>query len=212
MGKRRLAVLTLALAVGAAFALFPKRTSEEIYEPSIRPIEPGNPCPWRNADRDLTDWFSSGAVPLARDLILSGERLALQERLGRAVRPEEMSLRYYVVQAGSEAAAAPLGYVLPRRMKGPHGAIEFVLGLDPESRIQHFAVQAIREPPDVVAGLERFGLEQHFQGRDVNDDLVGALDSSALSDSALRCARELASEVKAALILWSVGGETVRHH
>src|SRR5262245_24070141 len=114
----RMTLPLLALAVGTigilTWSLVGKKNVETVFEPPSRPIEAGTPCPWRNAESDLTNWFPGATGYETRDLILSGKRLILQERLGRAVLPDEMALHYYSVRAGT----TNLGSVLPRRIKG----------------------------------------------------------------------------------------------
>ena len=88
-------------------------------------------------------------------------------------------------------------------MKGPHGAIEFVLALDSAGKVQHFELQAIREPPEVVQALDAIALEQTFRNKAAGDSIFLDLEVKRPSPAALHCAELIANEVHATLTLWA---------
>jgi hypothetical protein len=188
--------------IGCAAVAYTWRTSREshtVFEPVIPRIESGIQCPWRDAETDLTNWFAGATRFVVQDVVLSGKRLQLQERLGRPVRPEEMALHCYPVLSNE----VQIGAVLTRRLKGEHGAIELALALGPDRRIQHFKVQRIREPTEVVVGLSNCDLEGQLQNKSFEDEIV--FNCARLSPGAKVLSDNLANEVKALLILYDLG-------
>lgn len=210
-----------SLIVGGALALWlvaGSRNDPAPYEPQIKPIEPASPCPWREADRELTNWYPGATGYSAHDLILSGQRAAMQERLGRPLRPEEMALHTYVVASNHTL----LGTVLTRRIKAKHGAIELVVALDRARAVKQLRIQRIREPEDVVNALEQLQLKDRFTGMSVTDDFtiedapnpIQESNAPAARQSALDIAREIAVETKTLLVLLEAGAANSvnRHH
>jgi len=129
----KLACVLTVLAIVAGGALFWRlagtKEVETVFEPPTKILEAGSPCPWRNLESDMTNWFPGATGYEVHDLTLSSQRLVLQQKLGRALLPGEMSLRYYLIDSGT----AHVGSVLPSRVKGPHGAIEIVTAIDGEA-------------------------------------------------------------------------------
>ena len=197
--------------VGLATVLYFRSSSREshaIFEPDVRPVEAATPCPWREAETDTTNWFPGATKYSIRDLVLSGKRLQLQERLGRPLLPEEMALHCYPVLSND----LQIGTVLTRRLKGEHGAIEIALALDMDERIRHFKIQRIREPSETLEALGRCHLEAELKNKSFADRIV--FNCPSLPESAKRLAEMLAGEVQALLILYEVGYSDVRpsHH
>jgi hypothetical protein len=198
MSRGKLAGL-LALALAALGALaYRWRTFHEshaVFEPVIPKIEAKTPCPWRDAETDMTNWFPGATKYLVQDLILSGKRLQLQERLGRPVLSDEMALHCYPVLSNDIS----LGTVLTRRTKGEHGAIEVALALNSDHRVRHFKIQRLREPSEIVEGLTKCDLEKQIENKSSGEEIVfDCPDAKVVSDM-------LAKEVKALLILYEMG-------
>lgn len=171
------------------------RESHTVFEPDVRRVEPVTPCPWRDAETDMTNWFAGATRYFVQDLVLSGKRLQLQERLGRPVRPEEMALHCYPVLSNE----TPLGTVLTRRIKAENGAMEIALALDAEHKVRHFKIQRIREPSTIVDALTRCDLEKQIRSKSASDEIAFICpDAWTLADG-------LAKEVKALLILYDLG-------
>ncbi len=196
--------LVLTLLGSIAAVLYITRSSREpntIFEPDIRPVEAGTPCPWRDADMDLTNWFPGATKYEVRDFVLSAKRLQLQKRLGRSVRPDEMALHCYPVLSND----IQIGLVLTRRLKGEHGAIEVALALVPDHKIHRLKIQRIREPAEIVDALEKCDLEQQLDNKSVKDDVI------FVCPNAQGVAGDLAKEVKALLILYELGYSELSH-
>jgi hypothetical protein len=97
---------------------------------------------------------------------LSGYRDELTRRLGRVPNGDENSLRLYQVWQETNA----LGWVLTRRTKGEHGAIELVLALDCSQRVCGVCLQRMREPALVSAALTDSGWLAAFRGKSAEDE------------------------------------------
>jgi hypothetical protein len=190
-------LFALALAALGAVA-YGWRTSHEshaVFEPVIPKIESRTPCPWRDAETDMTNWFPGATKYLVQDLILSGKRLQLQERLGRPVLSDEMALHCYPVLSNDVS----LGTVLTRRTKGEHGAIEVALALGSSHSVRRFKIQRLREPAQIVEALAKCELEKQIENKSAGEEIVfDCPDAKVVSDM-------LAKEVKALLILYDMG-------
>jgi hypothetical protein len=137
------------------------RTVEVVYQPPSRLVDPAPICPWREPERDVREFFPEANRYETATRILSGKRLELQERLGRAPAPDEASLQLHEVFRGVEK----VGTVLTRRVRGEHGAIELVLAVDGEHCVRGWRVQRLREPETVVAALESAGWRASLSGK-----------------------------------------------
>jgi hypothetical protein len=191
-------IAAILAVLGFAAVTFVWRTSREshsVFEPVIPRIESQTPCPWRDAEADMTNWFPGATRYVVRDLVLSGQRLQLQERLGRPVLSDEMALHCYPVLSNESV----LGTVLTRRMKGEHGAMEVALALSPEHRVRHFKIQRIREPSSIVDAVAKCELQKQIENKSLQDEI--AFDCP----DARTLAENLRKEVKALLILYDLG-------
>lgn len=112
-------------------------------------IEAAPMCPWRNPRADLRVFFPAPSDYRTETRILSGQRLELSRRLGRALLPEESALHLYRVEAGTGLR----GTVMVRRVKGTHGAIEIVVAVDSAGLVRGVRVQRHREPSDAAARI-----------------------------------------------------------
>jgi hypothetical protein len=195
-GRKALLVVLFAVVLGAflSWTLLRERQGSSVYEPPSKKIAVASPCPWRGAESDLTNWFPGATAYAIRDIPLSGQRLQLQERLGRTLQPEEMALHLYVVSSNK----VHLGTVLTRRIKGPHGTIEIALALKPSGEIHQFKIQRMREPKEVAESLERIDLEGRFQGH----TLATFSEREIIPETSSEYAKEIAVVVKALLVLY----------
>jgi hypothetical protein len=123
---------------------------ETVFEPPSRIVEPAPLCPWRQPESDLPIFFPEATRFSRETKVLSGQRLQLQERLGRPATAEENALAVYRVFDNDTA----LGSVLTRRAKGENGAIEMVLAIDRDQTIRHLRLQRIREPDSIAQALQ----------------------------------------------------------
>ncbi len=165
------------------------------------------PCPWRDAQTDMTNWFPGATRYYIADQILSGKRIELQKRLGRSLTADENRLHMYTVTSNS----TEIGTVLTRRVKGKNGVVEIVLGLDPDKRISHFKIQRMREPQDVTDGLASLKLEEQLRGKDAASDFSEIKTESTVPDSAA-CASHIVDGVRTLLVLHDAGQSNLPHH
>ena len=206
-------LLALVFGVTATFLFTTSRETNTVYEPPIKHIEPASPCPWRDADKDMTHWFPGATGYQTRDLILSDKRTEMRAQLGRELYPEEMALHTYLVMSNE----VQLGTVMTRRIKGEHGAIEFAMAIDPQNKLKSLKIQRIREPDATVNDLARYNLEQRFAGFSATNNFTAELlPGNRTANSAHDIARAIASEVKASLVLLeagsTAGASPHRHH
>lgn len=193
------------MAAACAAYHYASSSRETIFEPTIKTIETQTPCPWSNAETELTNWFPGATGYSVQDVALSGKRLELQRRLGRPLLPEDMELHSYAVSSNGSV----IGTVLTRRIKGEHGAIELALALDSASRIEHFKIQSCREPTEIINALKEVHLESRLQHKTVQDDF--AFDFHDIPGSAHKIALQLTEAVKTLLILQEAGCHEVHH-
>jgi hypothetical protein len=196
MMRSVLLALLVALCV-SALVLAKHRPLETLPTKGLVVIpEAAPPCPWRNAQADLTNWFPGATGYSISDQILSGKRLELQKRLGRSLLPEENALHIYIIARNT----APLGTVLTRRFKGSGGAMEIALALDPQNTISAFKIQRMREPREIVQALEALNLDEQLQGKSVNDDLR-AIDTRNAPPTVKDLAINILEAVRSLLVL-----------
>ena len=136
-------------------------SSEVFSDAEAKPPEAAPLCPWREPERDLKMVFPTATGYKVETKILSGLRLELGERLGRAPVPDENAFHFYSVYREE----APLGTVLTRRIKGEHGAIELVLATDLERRVCGLHFQRLREPELIARALESAEWRHSFVGK-----------------------------------------------
>lgn len=126
-------------------------------------------CIWRNPERTMVRLF-----PEAKDYRTITKKIdpdslkAIEARAGRLL-PGQRDLFQYFELTGPDGAL--LGYVFAGSQKGEYGAIEFVSGLDKESRIKGVYIQRSREKESEFKSREF--LDQ-FKG--LAADKVGALE------------------------------------
>jgi hypothetical protein len=136
-------------------------SSETFSDQKAKPPEAAPLCPWREPERDLKMLFPAATGYKVERRILSGWRLELGGRLGRAPAPDENAFRFYSIYREE----TPLGTVLTRRIKGEHGAIELVLATDLERRVCGLHFQRLREPAPITCAIENAEWRQAFAGK-----------------------------------------------
>jgi hypothetical protein len=201
--RRRALVLGVAtvglLTAGAVWLYTNPGPAEEVFRPRA-PVEAPPLCPWRQPEADLRALFAGATGYQTETRILSGQRVELAERLGRAPEPDEHSLHLYRVRAGE----ATIGTVLTRRVKGEFGAIELVLAVDPDGRVRAVRLQRLREPQPAAAALENADwLGQFAGGSTASDWRLGGLVPTVPS-SAAASAQAIVDGVRGLLILLDV--------
>jgi hypothetical protein len=166
--RKQLLIGALVLAAGVAiigWRTSNRLSSETFSETSATPPEAAPLCPWRDPESDLKRFFPE-ATSYERDTrILSGRRLELAERLGRAPTGDENALRIYRVYR----VQTPLGTILTRRVKGDYGAIELVLAADTNRSVVGLRLQRLREPESIAEALQDPAWQRAFMGKHAND-------------------------------------------
>lgn len=171
--------------------------------PASGPSSPGL-VPWRDPVGDVGRFFPGGIAGRSETRILSHRRLELTQRLGRPPVGDDLLLRLYPVRR----AGALLGYVMVRRVKGEHGALELVLAVTPEGRVRGCRLQRSREPHAVGAALQRF--LPAFDGKRVSDSWRIGGDLPAVPAVARRSAAAVADGARTALILLQLGDQDTK--
>jgi hypothetical protein len=167
-----------------------------LFDPPVRPIESAPLCPWREPEMDLPTFFPEGASYITETRVLSGLRVELTKSLGRAPEPEENALTLHRIFAGSEK----IGFVLTRRVKGEHGAIELVLALNPSGEVLGVRLQRLREPDPIASQVQQAAWLARFRGR-THDRGWDSDDVSALAEEARPSARAIREGVRSLLVL-----------
>jgi hypothetical protein len=189
MGLRAVRVATIVGIVALSAWILPTQFGShvEVFDPPIQHIEAAPLCPWREPETDRQEFFPNATSHLAETRILSAFRVELQAQLGRQPEPEENSLLRYRILEGTH----PMGWVLTRRAKGEHGAIEVVVALNTLGDVQGIALQRMREPDRIAkqltdsAWLNRFRGRTYTQGWNTND-LDGIIPEARISAAAIR--------------------------
>jgi hypothetical protein len=146
--------------------------------------------------------------------ILSGLRLELGERLGRAPAPDENAFHFYTIYREE----TPLGTVLTRRIKGEHGAIEMVLATDPERRVCGLHFQRLREPEPITRAIENAEWRRSFAGKRADSPWKLGEDVPAVPMEARASAEAVLEGARSLLILLETADhaqitrKAVEHH
>ena len=178
--------------------------SEPPVEVKAAPPPAAPMCPWREPDADLKLFFPGADRCEIETRILSGLRVELAARLGRAPTGDENALRSYRICQGTNA----LGCVLTRRVKGTHGAIEIVLAVDPENRMRGLRLQRLREPESIAAALQNPDWLRAFAGKQADDSWKLGGDIPEVPADATESAGAIVAGVRSLLILLSTAGQS----
>jgi len=161
------------------------------------PPESAPICPWREPEADLKRLFPHATRYEARTCILSGLRLELAERLGRPPTGDENALRLYQAYRDD----TPLGFVMTRRVKGDHGAIELVLAVDAQQSVSSLHLQRWREPEAVAQALQDPAWLAAFSGKNAGSPCRIGEDLPAVRPAARASAQAIAEGVHSLLVL-----------
>lgn len=196
-----------ALAGIAALTLWwvrvPLHDPVEVFDPPIRHLDAAPLCPWREPEADRLRFFPGSTGHAAETSILSGQRVEIEKQLGRRPAPDENALLRHRVLAGTQV----VGFVLTRRVKGEHGAIELVVALDPGGRIEGVTIQRWREPPAVTTELAQPTWLGRFRGRTADRGWDAEdLDLQALPSEARASAAAIREGIRSLLVLQAAAG------
>ena len=196
----RLAVLFVALGIIAGIWIF--------WVPARRPLTKGESkisargentplCPWREPQQDLKALFPEASAYATETRILSGFTAPLQKRLGRSMTVDENPLRIHRATDG----ARRVGAILVKRVKGEHGGIELVMGLDNDGRVRGVLIQSQREPDSVAQIIAT--LLPHFAGKTAKSPFKPGDDLPEVAPEARVTATAVAEGVRSTLIVFS---------
>ena len=117
--------LAAVLAV-VGWRLAQAATQETLVETRARPPEAAPFCPWREPQADLQRLFPTATRHETETRILSGRRLELTRRLGRAPTGDENALHLYRIYRDN----APLGTIVTQRVKVGDQVAHLAIGVD----------------------------------------------------------------------------------
>lgn len=113
------------------FSFAPMSYAEEAYM-----------CIWRNPERTMVRIFPDAMDYKTITKKISSENLQkIEEKAGELLPGQREVFQYYELM-GDDAS---LGYIFASTQKGEYGAIEFVFGVDKESKITGIYIQRSRE-------------------------------------------------------------------
>jgi hypothetical protein len=187
-----LAVLAILL-----WRFAPSHESEAQLESKASPPEAAPLCPWREPQADMQALFPDATRYESETRILSGRRLELAERLGRMPTGDENTLRLNRIYRDQVC----LGTVLTRRVKGDYGAMELVLAVAPNQRVQGLRLQRSREPDSVMSELLDPAWQRSLRGKGADCPWQLGRDIPDVAIEARGSARALVEAAKALLIL-----------
>src|SRR6187200_2121015 len=193
------ALLMLSAILGWRFKWSSLDPLEIVFEPPSRLVEPGSMCPWREPDEDVRLFFPGATGYQTETRVLSGRRMELKERLGRALEADENSL--YVHRVTTRDGGSP-GVVLTRRVKGEHGVIELVLAIDRQRRVCGLILQRMREPPAVAEALQDRAWLNAFVGKGVESRWIPGQDFPSVPEEARASAESIVQGARSMVILF----------
>ncbi len=99
-------------------------------------------CIWRNPERTMVRIFPDAMDYKTVTKKISSENLKkIEDRAGKLLPGQREVFQYYELTGNSTS----LGYIFASTQKGEYGAIEFIFGLDKESKITAIYIQRSRE-------------------------------------------------------------------
>ena len=188
----------LLLLAAAAWQIRESLHSPEILIEARTPtIQPAPLCPWRDPDADLKTLFPSATRYELQTLILSGLRLELAQRLGRAPTGDENALHVYRVYEQQTS----LGTVVPQRVKGEFGSIELVLAVGTNGQVRGLRLQRLREPEAISTELQDADWMRLFSGKTADGSWKTGRDIPEVRPEAKVSAAAIVEGVRSLLIL-----------
>jgi hypothetical protein len=196
----RLAALFVTLFIVTALWISRSRTTQSVAEGELKQSPGGENspvCPWREPQRDLKTLFPEATQYVTETRILSQLMGTIHQRLDRPMTVDENPLRIYRATDGTQA----IGAILVKRVKGEHGAIELVTGIDPRGRVRAVLIQSQREPDLVAQAITNW--LPHFAGKTAESPLQPANDLPEVLPEARVTANAIAEGVRSGLIVFS---------
>jgi hypothetical protein len=161
-------------------------------------------CPWREPGGDMKQFFPKADHYVIETRILSGVRVELAARLGRAPTGDENALRLNRICQGTNT----LGTVLTRRVKGTDGAIEIVLAIDPAEQVRGLRFQRLRESEPIAEAIQNPEWLHAFAGKRADDSWQLGGDIPAVSAEARASAGAIVEGVRSLLVLMAAANQS----
>ncbi len=121
-------------------------------------------CIWRNPERTMMRIFPDAKDYKTITKKISSENLkAIEDSAGKLLPGQREVFQYYELIGDKNTS---LGYIFASTQKGEYGAIEFVFGLDKESKIKGIYIQRSRERDKEFKKKEFLG---QFTGKNFKD-------------------------------------------
>lgn len=199
--RRGTLVITVLLAA-AAFAFVRLRAPAPAppnQSPQAASLDHSPVCPWRDPIRDLKALFPPATNFVLESHIVSRSTAEIVKRLGRQMSVDENPLRVFRVQNRGDAP----GSILVCRVKGTHGGIELVTGVELNGRVRGVVIQSQREPEaaaDVITNPAWLG---SFGGKTAQSPLRIGEDLPEVPSRARESAQAIADGVRSQLIVLS---------
>jgi hypothetical protein len=196
----RLAVFFVTLFIVAALWISRSTRTRSVAEGTSTRSPRGensSVCPWREPQRDLRTLFPEATEYVTETRILSQFMGPIHKRLNRPMTVDENPLRIYRATDGTRAKGA----ILVKRVKGEHGGIELVTGIDPQGRVCGVLIQSQREPDSVAQVITNW--LPHFVGKTAESALQPGGDLPEVAPDARTTANAIAEGVRRGLIVFS---------
>jgi hypothetical protein len=148
-------------------------------------------CPWRDPQRDLRRLFPDATKYVAEFIG------TIHKRLNRPMTVDENPLRIYRTIDGTRTTGA----ILVKRVKGEHGGIELVTGVDSQGHVCGVVIQSQREPDSVAQVIAKW--LPHFVGKTAESPLRPGDDLPEVAPEARATANAVAEGVRSGLIVFS---------
>jgi hypothetical protein len=198
----------LAVGLLLSLVLLSSRFSPRVVSPqrnAAASVERTPVCPWRQPQRDLPLLFPPATNYVMDTRVLSGMMLPIQRRLGRAMTVDENPLRIFHIKDQDRW----LGDVLLCRVKGEHGGIEIVMGIETNGTVRRVLIQSQREPESVARIITDSNFLRSFVGKDSSSSLRVGDDLPDVVVEARDSAQAIADGVRSQLIVLTFAGESL---
>lgn len=199
--RRSSLVLALVLALAALAVLRWRGSSGKEQAPHSHASGPevSPVCPWREPRRNLLALFPPATNYVTESRILSRMTVEVEQRLGRHLTADENPLRLHRVRHENQWP----GSVLVTRVKGGHGGIEIVTGVETNGAVRGVLIQSQREPDAVARVITGSNFLAAFAGKDCTSPLRLGEDLPDVSAEARASAQAVADGVRSLLVVLS---------
>jgi hypothetical protein len=198
--RRSLLFIALVVSlVGLAMVFWRERTAKpDGPRVELRAGQETAPvCPWREPASDLHKLFAPATNYVVEARIVSRSMAEIETRLGRHMTADENPMRLHRVQHEGRR----LGSVLVTRVKGEHGSIEMVIGLETNRQVRGVLIQSHREPDPVAADIN--ALLPAFVGKSASSPLRLGEDLPSVAPESRASAQAVADGVRDQLLVFS---------